>query len=494
MSRVIVQVSLLSGRYHAHPWGEAQHAMAGPEWPPSPWRLLRGLAGAWFDANPHPVSETDRDDLLQAIGRASPPTLWLPSVSFKEIPYYQPMKEGRRNPVLHFDHFAVLSEGEQGACFCFDFDVGLSERQRSVLGLLLARMTYFGRAESRARLSLVEAHPDHLQQVTPADEHSSSSASRQRVLVTRDTFCATDVWAQDSGGGHLVQATIEAGRKRPPNTGWIDYALPPGLVRPELTRRQAAAPAVRPRVGAVQFGLFRRIPIGLPELVCVAREIRDQATERFEAATGAPSRRLTGREANGSVATGHQHAFWLPEPDTRTGCLRECTVWLPEGAGGIDRLELDALLGVQRIFCNDNYPILVIAERVIETCREPTPSRRWRSLTPFLPPLHARRGRRAMTPSEQLQRMVEEITGAIPHVTSTSGPASLGRLTTVRTHLYRRGAWRWTRRAAAWFKLEFDRPVVLPRPVGGDAHFGLGRFVPLDPGSRDPVAAQRSRT
>lgn len=456
--------------------------MAGPEWPPSPWRLLRGLAAAWFDANPHPATDAERDDLLQTLGRTSPPTMWLPPVSFAEIPYYQPIVDEARNQkrVLHFDHFAVLSEGEQGACFCFDFDIGLSERQRSVLAQLLARITYLGRAESRAFLSLVETPPEHLQQVTPADEHSLSDEIRRRVLITRDTFCATDVCTQDSGRGHLVQATIEAGRKRPLNTDWIDYALPPGFVRPELVRRQAATPQVRPRVAAVQFGLFRRILIGLPDLVRVAREIRDQATERFEAATEAPSPRLTGREADGSIATEHQHAFWLPEPEHETGRLRECTVWFPDGANGVDPRELDALLGVQRIFDDDEYPILVVAERVIEKCREPTPSRRWRSLTPFLPPLHARRGRPVMTRSEQLQRMVEEITGAVPHVTSTSGPGSLGRLTTVRAHLYQRGTWRWTRRAAAWFELEFDHSVVVPRPMGSDAHFGLGRFVSVN--------------
>lgn len=484
MSRVIVQVNLLSGRYHAHPWGEAQHAMAGPEWPPSPWRLLRGLAAAWFDGNPHPVTEAERDDLLRALGAASPPALWLPPVSFVEIPYYQPtLTSTPQDRVLHFDHFAVLSEGDEGSCFCFDFDVVLSARQQRVLAQLLARMTYLGRAESRARLSLVDTPSEHLSRVAPADGRSLSGYIRRRVLVARGTFLATDLWAAESEGGHLVQAMIDEGRKRPTNTDWIDYGLPPALVRPELARRQAAAPQIRPRVAAVQFGLFRRIPIGLPELVRVAREIRDQATKRFEAATGTPSRRLTGREADGSIATEHQHAFWLPEPDHGTGRLNECTVWFPDGANGIDPRELDALLGVQRIFDDDEYPMLVVAERVIETCREPTPSRRWRSLTPFLPPLHARRRRPAMTRSEQLQTMVEEITGAIPRVTSTSGPGSPGRLTTVRTHLYRRGTWRWTSRSAAWFELEFDHPVVVPRPMGTDAHFGLGQFLPVDAGN-----------
>ncbi|MCY4030280.1 MAG: type I-U CRISPR-associated protein Csb2 [Acidobacteria bacterium] len=481
MSRVIVQVNLLSGRYHAHPWGEAQHAMAGPEWPPSPWRLLRGLAAAWFDANPHPFSETERDDLLQALGTGSPPALWLPPVSFAEIPYYQPILTSTpQDRVLHFDHFAVLSEGNEGSCFCFDFDVVLSARQQSVLAQLLARMTYLGRAESRARLSLVDTPSEHLSRVAPADGRSSSGYIRRRVLVARGTFLATGLWAAKSEGGHLVQAMIDAGRKRPPNTDWIDYGLPSALVRRQLARRAVTAPARRPRVAAVRFGLFRRVPIRLPELVQVARAIRDQATTSFNARTGGTSRRLTGRAADGSIATGHQHAFWLPKPDRRTGRLRSLTVWLPDGADGIDQRELDALLGVQHILCDDDYPILVVAERVAEMCPEPTPSRRWQAVTPFLAPLHSRRGRRALTPSEQLQRMMEGITGAIPRVTSVSGSGLLGRLTTVRTHFYQRGTWRWTTRVACWFKLEFDQPVVLPRPVGADAHFGLGQFAPVD--------------
>ena len=481
MSRVVVQVSLLSGRYHAHPWGEAQHAMAGPEWPPSPWRLLRGLAAAWFDANPAVVTEAERDDLLRALARALPPALWLPPVSFAEIPYYQPIVDETKKykPVLHFDHFAVLSEGAGGACFCFDYDVGLSPRQRSILVRLLARMTYFGRAESRARLSLAEAPPEHLRRVAPADGRSSSSEIRRRVLVTRDTFCASDIWAGSSRGRHLVQAMLDEGRRLPPNTKWTDYALPQVLVRVQLPRREYAAPEKRRRVAAVRFGLFRRVPIRLSELVRVAREIRDRAAARFEATTGASSRRLTGREADSSIARGHQHAFWLPEPDGGTGHLRKCNVWLPDGAGGIDQRELDALLGVERIFGDDDYPILVVAERVIETYPEPIPSRHWRSLTPFLAPLHSRRGRRALTPSEQLRRIVEETTGASPRIAPTPGPGALGRFTTVRAHFYSRGTWRWTKRAAAWFKLEFGDPVVLRRPVGADAHFGLGRFIPV---------------
>ena len=479
MPRILVQVSLLSGRYHAHLWGEAQHAMAGPEWPPSPWRLLRGLAAAWFDANPRPITAARRDDLLQALGRAQPPAMWLPPVSFAEIPFYQPIFKSKQEQarVLHFDHFAVLLEGDEGACFCFDYQLELSDSQRSDLALLLARMTYFGRAESRAQLSLPEAPPRYLEKVEVPRDQVSSVDHRRRVLVSRPTFRACDLWAEKHGG-HLVQAMMKGKRRRPPNTKWIDYVVPAGYIRTSLDRGHSSPARRRPPVAAVQFGMFRRIPIRLPELVRVAREIRDQAVKRFKTTTGKRSRRLTGREADDSVATGHLHAFWLPEPDEGTGFLHRCTVWLPDGATGIDSRELDALLGVRRILSGDNYPILVVAERVFEDWQEPTPSRHWRSLTPFLASRHSRHGRRLPQPADELRRMVKESTGAAPRVTWRSGPGSLGKLTPVRTHLYVQGQWRWTRRAAAWFDLEFDHPVVISRPLGTDAHFGLGRFIP----------------
>ena len=455
--------------------------MAGPEWPPSPWRLLRSLAAAWFDSNPPPVTVAERDELLRELGRAAPPLLWLPTVSFAEIPYYQPITANRKQQrVLHFDHFAVLSEGTVGACFCFEFDVNLSSRQENTLRLLLARITYFGRAESRAHLSLVDAVPSNLTTVRAAVGRLPPSDVRRRVLVTRKSFCAEDLWTSGSGRCHLVQAMIEEGRTRPPNTEWIDYSLPARLVCRQFDPSQIVASERAQRVAMVQFGLFRRVPIQFHELVRVARDIRDQAASRFETETGTPSRRLTGREVDGSIARGHQHAFWLPEPDRETTHIRRCTVWLPDGADGIHRRELDALLGIQRVFPHDDYPILTVVERVTETIARPKASRAWKSLTPYLPPRHPRRGRNELKPSEQLRKMVDEITGANPRVTTMRGPLSLGRITPVRTHCYQGDSWHWTKRAATWFKLEFDDPVTIPRPVGADAHFGLGRFVPAD--------------
>ena len=41
-----IAVAFPAGRFHATPWGH--HVNEGlPEWPPSPWRLLRALIATW---------------------------------------------------------------------------------------------------------------------------------------------------------------------------------------------------------------------------------------------------------------------------------------------------------------------------------------------------------------------------------------------------------------------------------------------------------------
>src|SRR5579871_512280 len=176
----VIEVELLSGRYHAHVWGEAQFGMAGPEWPPSPWRLLRALASLWFSAHPRPSSEAERDQILEAMGRSGPPHLWLPRTSFHENRYYQPVRLGAFDRVLHHDHFAV----PEGGRFWFRFKTALEPDQRALLAELLERLRYFGRSESRARLRLVDRDgpPASVWNVTGRDGVQHTSLTNQSVV------------------------------------------------------------------------------------------------------------------------------------------------------------------------------------------------------------------------------------------------------------------------------------------------------------------------
>lgn len=509
MPPIVVQVTLLSGRYHAHPWGQAQHAMGGPEWPPSPWRLLRAIAACWFDAAEPPCSAEVRDGILNALGRAGAPRIWVPKASFSEIPFYQPVTvakpKGREinARVLHYDHFVVLAAPD----VYFAFDTDLTEEQRTVLSRLLSRARYFGRAESRASAGLAEPDqqkPDGYFEATPSGHSGGTPKVRWNVLVTTPEFSAPDLWqvrepsrAKGKAGPrsgaltrdteappHFVEALISAKKPIPDGTRWLEYKLPQSAIVPQLPKRRisrASSPVVP--AAEIHFRLFRRVPIPLLQIVLLARDFRDQAVRRYSQATGSHSVLLSGREEDGSVARGHRHAYYLPRPTrSSAGFLDLLVVVLPGGELGVDQEVLDAVLGITRLLRRDPYPVLVVPEEV-RAAPTTSSSATWRSLTPFLPPLQHRPRRDRTDPVQQMVRAVEESVERTPAQTSLMDR----QVVPVLSHLYdastssaRASRHRITRRAGFVFQIEFSEPVQIPPGIGADAHFGLGQFEPVD--------------
>lgn len=508
MSPTVIRVSLLSGRYHAHPWGQAQHAMGGPEWPPSPWRLLRTIAACWFGAAEPPCSADIRDGIINALGRAGAPRIWVPKASFTEIPFYQPVtKEVQRNVggkkvglreinsrVLHYDHFAVLAAPD----VYFAFDADLADEQREVLSRLLSRARYFGRAESRASLGLAEPDqqkPDGYFEARPSGGDAQGVPTvRRDVLVTTPEFNARDLWqvrARSNNGApgdsetpqHFVEALISAKKPIPDGTRWTAYELPRLAVVQQLARRRTirASSHIVP-AAEVHFRLFRRVPIPVLQTVLLARDFRDQAVRRYGHATGQHSVLLSGREEDGSVARGHRHAYYLPQPTrSSAGFLERLVVVLPGGELGVEQQVLDAILGLTRLLSRERYRVLVVPEEV-----RPAPtvarSARWRSRTPFLPPLQHRPRQERTAAVRQMLHSVEERVQDAPNVLRVQQ----GQIIPVLSHVYEEsGHYRHQRRAAFSFELEFSGPVEIPVAVGGDAHFGLGQFEPVESDVRE---------
>jgi CRISPR-associated protein Csb2 len=506
---VVIEVELLTGRYHAHVWGEAQFAMAGPEWPPSPWRLLRALASAWFEARPAPSTSAKRDALLEALGRSAPPELWLPVTAFREIRYYHPLEQKR---ALHHDFFAVPAGGR----FYFVWDQQaassgeealLSREHERLLDALLRRVQYFGRAESHATLRRVAltAPPSGFFRALPRDRVAAPGWVPRPVLcpsIGRD-FRASDLWlsramasrkqskrrerAADTTGVplHLVDALLADRKPLPDGCLRVEYAQPDGSVVREIpaAKPPPCPPPEMVKVSSVRFRFCRRIPIPIGEIVAVARAYRDEAVRIYKAVNpGAHSRALTGHEDDGSVSRGDEHVYYQPRPSGRGLEISAFVVTVPPGSS-LTRAELDALMAVERVSLrwNDRYPITVIPE--VASDDSPPRSRRWRSLTPFLPPYHHRPGRGDTLSYQQLLACVRDTCGL---TALRVGPMGGCKRTLVRVHEYgsavpgASGArtWRFTPRFAQWFTVDFSTPVVFSRALGKDAHFGLGQFAP----------------
>jgi len=487
----VIEVELLAGRYHAHLWGDAQFGMAGPEWPPSPWRLLRALASSWFCARPHPSSDEVRDRLLETLGRSGAPQIWLPRSSVHENRYYQPVRLGASDRVLHHDHFAI----PEGGRFWFRFETALQPDQRALLAELLGRLRYLGRSESRARLRLVDcdAPPAGVWSVGRRDGvQQTSPTAYPRVLCASPEFRASDLWllrradedaAENGYPPHLVDALLGERMPLPCGARWIEYAVPAAVLVHEI-RPRLPAPSAAPDVDVaeVRFRLNRRTPIPLHCGVALARAFRDAAVEAHRDRAGQMSSMLSGREIDGAVARGHQHVYYLPRLRPGAVTLEELLVRVP--GGRLTRLELDALLEVGRIRAGGpGYPITVVPEAVVAAAEPATRASRWQSTTPFLPPLRHRRGREETRVEQQAVACVEEACGRRPaHVESLPGPGGLGCVSSLLAHEYGTRGRRWTltRRLGFWLDLTFDEAVVLDRSLGADAHFGAGQFQPVN--------------
>ena len=71
----IIELNFLAGRFHATPWGRNVNEGV-PEWPPSPYRLLRALYDTW--KRKRPDWAVDRVEPLFAALASETPHFHLP--------------------------------------------------------------------------------------------------------------------------------------------------------------------------------------------------------------------------------------------------------------------------------------------------------------------------------------------------------------------------------------------------------------------------------
>jgi CRISPR-associated protein Csb2 len=86
---VVIKLTFLGGRYHATPWG--RHVNEGvPEWPPSPWRLLRALVAVWKRTCPHLEVASVKRVLEELV---HPPLFHLPPHCVAHTRHYMPWEK-----------------------------------------------------------------------------------------------------------------------------------------------------------------------------------------------------------------------------------------------------------------------------------------------------------------------------------------------------------------------------------------------------------------
>ena len=238
-----IGIAFSVGRFHATVWGS--HVNAGqPEWPPSPWRLLRALVATWKQ---HLSSEDLVNALMPRIVEKllDPPEFRLPPATWGHTRHYMPAGQ----KTLVFDSFIVLDPGT--AVVLRLPDVTLDEAESAVMDRVLSRLTYLGRRESLCRAYAVAAPNEAEINALPIPGAGAERADGYEpvqvlcadpALALRNDHTSKTTVRTDSGKKEITQQIPmydpdwhlcaetkrlrQAGWSHPPGAQWVTYYRP----------------------------------------------------------------------------------------------------------------------------------------------------------------------------------------------------------------------------------------------------------------------------
>lgn len=537
-----LQLTFPWGRYYAHPWGINPTRLREPEWPPSPWRLLRALVSAWFRAHPGQPPSKACAELIESLGRELP-EIGFGKVSFGQTVHWQPnfgaastedKADAAYKNTRHENHFAAV----HGPVFFRWPKLELAPEHRRTLESLLAELTYFGRAESLCHAEVCDTEPGkETGWCRPTDGRKISATCREVFCPKPEDFHFTDLWMRrkdvpnhdaNNAPPHLVDTLLSSTMKAD-GAEWRSYEMPKDWPNQRLVRIPRIAKPVNKRAPGdgpkvahyLCFSLECRVPL-LPKFaVPLSEQFRAAANSHLckVHGDGTVSFALLGHERPSDAVGEHQHAFYLPMalPVDHSRHLSMLHVWCPYG---FTQEEVNILLRIQRLdWGSGKYPVKPMLAALSKEPPKDAPfsvgqiaARRWRSASPFVPPRYFYRGSgrkiqvkekdrpdlqlaecliASGTPAPALIRSYPLVDGAMQNdkplweiVRAEIGEQSAAGapLVTVPTHTNgssgRKGM---EQRIGGFFEIEFSEPVALKQPaLGHSCHFGLGLFVPAD--------------
>lgn len=498
-----IELFLLSGRFHATPWG--RHVNEGvPEWPPSPYRLVRALYDVWKRKR-HDWPEVRVERLLAAL--ASPPMLHLPPANPSHTRSFlsQNSTDAMKRQLI-FDGFVAV---DPAAPLLMGWpDTTLDAPGAADLDELLSLLNYLGRSESWVSARLcdnagaipwncrpleddVESGDTEIVQVacamSPAAYGTNSNPMPAKKATRRRTSATGNAPLQQPWIDALTWSTTEllaSKRSEPPALQFVAYRRSSRCF--EVMPRQRAR-RNRPEVYGVLYALESKVPPRIFTAVSFAERIRRKLMGLHKAIVGDPSRvsrKFSGKNAAGRPLDGHRHVFILPQDRNQDGRIDHVLVVCKEPLDANEQLALDRL---ETIWQSDGKPdVRFIPIRSGTREQLLSPALRFVSTTPLVLSRHYRRGR-----GEFGQWLKTEICRELSHH-GLPEPAHVRFLPKGTGQGGRNHRWLEFQRSRKGepvrpgygLELEFTEPVAGPFALGYGCHFGLGQFMPLDPAAK----------
>jgi CRISPR-associated protein Csb2 len=416
----------LAGRYHATPWGA--HVNEGlVEWPPSPFRLLRGLIATGFSRFGWTCIEGAAKELFELLS-AAPPSYALPEGTASHTRHYMPPFSGSTTKVI--DAFLRFPNG---STLYVRYATDLSAPSKRLLSSLLRAQPYLGRAEAWIEGEVAEDVPEGLVWTEPSSQPPGPGFERVELLACeesgtyrawRDAFMAGEIAKKERDERQKAEAKgkpfkglpkkerdkIEErlpldvvaallqdtgtlrkeGWSQPPGTRWVSYFRESEALVPRLVAPPRKDSSEKPTTALLALSSDTANADAFPPIadaVWRLEALHDALVRRSEGPSG-PSACFTGRAA-GETIGGHQHATLVPLTlGRRKGRIDHVLVHCPMG---FDDQARDALFRLRKTWAK-NLPDLFVAlaglgtlDSFAETIPLLRPSRLFRSATPFVP-------------------------------------------------------------------------------------------------------------
>lgn len=500
--KLVLRQEFPLGRFHATPWRVNPFDDPHGEWPPSPWRLVRAVTARWYQWAREAESEPDLTQLekLQGTLCRSTYAFHLPPDAKKGSPIrqYHPTdfgwrpaekkKAGTRSygTSLVQDNFWCVPP-ESPVWWVIECD-GWTDELSSALAECLARVTYFGRAETLTRIRVVGFDDD-----VPAPNCT---------LVGVRTAGAVPVLSP------IIEATRNDIERTTDNLKSVERSVPPGAqwlyaVRPPrpTSRERRRIPTHRPDCHLMQLAIGSNVAPDQRAIVRLTSRFRGAVIrECLRLKTGDKSATWTsvgtniraaladmaGKDPSGQPLKGHSHAefFAWCEDSHPTRLL----VWRRSRAFEADEQEAILLAAARDLSWSragsepDEWKI-----RLIPLDRDVPPppgfhgefSTAWESVTPYVPARHFLRGGKEREGESIANQVRRELIRS--GITQTVDVDLVGSPKWVSVHVPRRDANRRKfigDRRGQMLRLRFSHPVAGPIRLGHSSSFGLGLFRP----------------
>lgn len=476
---LVIDIKMLTGKYHATPWGRnVNEGMI--EFPPSPYRIVRSILDSWLRKN-RDLDRTKVEQIIEKLSTELPKFKIPPHTESFFMAYMSENEKDYEKKSLIYDAFAIVVPEESIQVF-WD-KIRLAEEDLSILNKLVSSVNYLGRSDSWVSMGARQFDQEIEFDACPEADVSRNFEDYRKVSmacpVNRDSF-------KDSSEKYLdsflktTAETIKEGISNPPSITFQNYYVRNKLI---ISPHHTFTNNSRPHVNVVIYTLSSSVLPQITDSLLIGEKMHTKIVGTHNKIWGEPSENFTGKSPlTNEPLRNHQHMYILPLDYDSDGRIDHIMI---KSSTEFSRKELFSLNRIHKLWqskMGEDIRLVLSDFGLFGNMNSIRGGRKFRSVTPFVPTRHYRKGRGDYTSWLQ---------GEVRHELENHimQPASFVSLPTKELQLEGHKLY-WVEFYRArkgdipgsgyGFEIHFEQVIQGPFSIGYGAHFGLGLFTPID--------------